>query len=78
MSSESPEFGAVLAEAKTELDDAETRDLAFLHVERLSLAAHHTLLATLGAHLPRPGGHVYLNADTPQPITVQTALDIRY
>ena len=68
----------MLAEAKTELDDAEKRDLAFAHVERLSLAAHHALLAMLGSHLPRPGGHVYIEAATPQPKPAPTALDIRY
>ncbi|MEP6778481.1 MAG: hypothetical protein ABJC26_01225 [Gemmatimonadaceae bacterium] len=78
MPSEREDFGTMLAEAKTELNDAETRDLAFAHVERLSLAARHTLLATFGTHLPRPGGHVYVDRGAPQLRNGSTALDIRY
>ena len=78
MPNELQNFGAMLAEAKTELNDAEARDLAFAHVERLSLAAHHTLLAMLGTHLPRPGGHAYVDGGAPQLRNTSAALDIRY
>ncbi|MEP6764144.1 MAG: hypothetical protein ABJB66_07530 [Gemmatimonadaceae bacterium] len=78
MSNESQSFGTMLTEAKTELNDAETRELAFAHVERLSLAAHQTLLAMLGTHLPRPGGHVYVDGGAPQLRNGSTALDVRF
>ena len=78
MPTKGPTFGNILAEAKTELDDAETRDQAYEHVERLSLAARHTLLAMLGTHLPRPGGHVYVEKGAPQLPNASTALDVRF
>lgn len=78
MSSEQQDFGTMLAEAKAELNDAETRDLAFAHVERLSLEARHTLLAMLGTHLPRPGGHAYIDGGAPKLRNGSASLDVRY
>ncbi|MDQ6612150.1 MAG: hypothetical protein M3Y64_06930 [Gemmatimonadota bacterium] len=73
-----PQFGAVLAEAQSELDDAEARDEAFAHVARLSFAAHQALLEMIGGHLPRPGGYAYSAADAPLPQSPTPALDIRH
>lgn len=78
MSATSPTFGGVLAEVISELDEHEAREAAADVIIRLSLAAHHTLLAQNGGKLPRPGGYLYLKVDATTQKPAPTQLDIRY
>lgn len=72
-------FGAVLREAITEMETAETTELEPEDVVlRLALAAHYAITAETGGPLPRVGGHAYLNSTTTQPAATQRQLDVRY
>jgi hypothetical protein len=72
-------FGAVLAEVLSDFEAAASEGLPPDDaVQRLSLAAHHTLLAQTGGQLPRQGAHAYAESVAPPPVAVRSQLDVRY
>ena len=73
------QFGAILRETISEMENAEALELAFEdEVQRLSLAAHHALSAQPGGPLPRVGGYAYLKSTVTPPEKTQSLLDVRY
>jgi hypothetical protein len=79
MSMPTPQFGSMLADIlhdfETESATAERLDDA---VERLSLAAMHSVAAQNGGPLPRAGLNAYLEGGAAAPRPVQLMLDVKF